>query len=227
MIYLFSGTPGGGKSLDMARCIINDIKFNRPVICNFPINLYGKLQKKSHLFNYWSNDVLEPKKLVEYSKEYFKTHKFSEGGICLYIDEAQLLFNAREWNIKGRSDWNAFFTNHRHFGYDIVLVAQFDRMIDRQIRSLIEIEVVHRKVNNMGWKGAFVRTVLMAPTLFIRISFYYPLRDRLSSTFYRYNKKWGKIYDSYSNIFVDDTTTVSATTEGSQGSGSTDVDLSA
>lgn len=204
MIYLFSGTPGSGKSLDMARCILEDLKVNKPVICNFPINLYGKLQKKSDLFHFWSNDYLDPKKLVEFSASYFKDHKFKEGAICLYIDESQLLFNCRCWNQKGRADWNAFFTNHRHFGFDVVLVAQFDRMIDRQIRSLIEIEVIHRKVNNMGWKGFFVRTVLMAPTLFVRISIYYPLKERLSSTFYRYDSKYSKIYDSYSNIFLSD-----------------------
>lgn len=203
MIYLFSGTPGGGKSLDMARCIINDLKASRPVICNFPITIPNKLKNKADLFYYWDNDVLCPQKLVEFSKEYFSTHKFKEGAICLYIDEAQLIFNARQWNMKGRSEWNAFFTNHRHFGFDIVLTAQFDRMIDRQIRSLIEIEVVHRKVNNMGWKGAFARLVLFAPTLFVRISFYYPLKERLSSTFYRYNSSYGKIYDSFSDIFID------------------------
>ena len=37
MIYFFSGTPGSGKSLDMARCVLNDMRFNRPVITNFDV----------------------------------------------------------------------------------------------------------------------------------------------------------------------------------------------
>lgn len=204
MIYLFSGTPGSGKSLDMARCILNDLRFNRPVICNFPINIPRILKKRDKLFHYWNNDSLVPSRLVLFSNDYFKTHRFSEGAICLYIDECQLLFNARTWNIKGRSDWNAFFTNHRHFGFDIILVAQFDRMIDRQIRSLIETEVIHRKLNNMGLQGAFFRFLFMAPTLFIKVSVYYPLHEKTSTKFFRYNKKFAKIYDSYSSVFIQD-----------------------
>lgn len=202
MIYLFSGTPGSGKSLDMARCILNDLRFNRPVICNFPIQVPWNLKRKKDLFNYWDNDFLCPSNLVKFSNNHWKNRRFKEGGICLYIDECQLLFNARTWNIKGRSDWNAFFTNHRHFGYDIILVAQFDRMIDRQIRSLIEEEVIHRKLNNMGLMGLFFRVIFLAPTLFIKISMYYPLHEKLRSSFFRYNKKYAKIYDSYSSVFI-------------------------
>lgn len=202
MIYLFSGTPGSGKSLDMARCILNDLRFNRPVICNFPINVPKRLKRKEKLFNYWNNEKLTPSALVRFSELYFKGHPFHEGAICLYIDECQLLFNARTWNIKGRSDWNAFFTNHRHFGYDIILVAQFDRMIDRQIRSLIEEEVIHRKLNNMGLMGLFFRIIFLSPTLFIKISMYYPLHEKLRTSFFRYNSSYAKIYDSYSSVFI-------------------------
>lgn len=205
MIYLFTGTPGSGKSLDMARCILNDVKFNRPVICNFPINLPKRLKRKEKLFNYWNNDELTPARLVTFSNDYFKNHHFHEGSVCLYIDECQLLFNARTWNAKGRSDWNAFFTNHRHFGFDIVLVCQFDRMIDRQIRSLVETEVIHRKLNQIGLKGLFFRILFMAPTLFIKVSMYYPLRERTNVKFYRYSPKYASIYDSYTSVFITDT----------------------
>lgn len=202
MIYLYCGTPGSGKSLDMARSILNDLRFNKPVICNFPI---VAPKRKEKLFNFWANENLSPSRLVVFSDEYFKSHIFHEGAITLYIDECQLLFNARTWNIKGRSDWNAFFTNHRHFGYDIVLVAQFDGMIDKQIRSLIEVKVIHRKLNNMGLKGLFFRVLMLSPTLFIKIHYYYPTNDKLSSGFFRYHRKYSKIYDSYSSVFIKDT----------------------
>lgn len=38
MIYLFTGTPGSGKSLDVARVIKNKLRAKQPVICNFPVN---------------------------------------------------------------------------------------------------------------------------------------------------------------------------------------------
>lgn len=202
MIYFFSGTPGSGKSLDMARCILNDLRFGRPVISNFDIALPKRYRKKADLLHCFDNDGITVEYLINFSREWFSGHPFREGGISVYIDECQLIFNARTWNVKGRSDWNKFFTNHRHLGYDIILAAQFDRMIDRQIRSLFEYEVIHRKVNSMGLKGFFFRVLFLSPTLFLRLTFYYPLKEKLHVEFYRYNKRWAKIYDSYSTGFV-------------------------
>lgn len=200
MIYFYSGTPGSGKSLDMARCILNDLKFNRPVICNFQVFPPKRLENKQL---YCMEDTsITPLFLYRFSEEYFKDHHFKEGAISLYLDECQILFNARAWNEKGRASWLKFFTNHRHFGYDIVLSAQFDRMIDRQIRALFEYEVIHRKVNNMGLKGMFFRVLFASPTLFIKIKYYYPLHEKLGVEFFRYNKKYASIYDSYSKGFV-------------------------
>lgn len=201
MIYFFSGTPGSGKSLDMARCILNDLRFNRPVICNFDFYPPKKYANKEYLVV--ENTDLTPKMLTKYSAEYFKNHKFKEGAICLYIDECQLLFNARTWNVRGRSDWNKFFTNHRHLGYDIVMAAQFDRMIDRQIRSLFEVEVIHRKVNSMGLKGLFFRILFCCPTLFLKIHYYYPIREKLRVEFFRYSRKYASLYNSYDLSFVN------------------------
>lgn len=202
MIYFFSGTPGSGKSLDMARCILNDLRFNRPVICNFEVNLPKRFQKKKHLLYCMENEDISVDFLRDFASKYYAEHHFHEGAITLYLDECQLLFNARTWNMKGRSDWNKFFTNHRHLGYNIILAAQFDRMIDRQIRSLFEYEVIHRKVNSMGWKGLFFRVLFLSPTLFLRLTYYYPLKEKLHVEFYRYNRRWASIYDSYSTDFV-------------------------
>ena len=201
MIYFFSGTPGSGKSLDMARCILNDVRFHRPVICNFDVRLPKRYDSKYLLC--LDNSDLDVNFLKKFSYEYFQKHHFKEGAICLYIDECQLLFNARTWNVKGRDEWNKFFTNHRHLGFDIVLCAQFDRMIDRQIRSLFEVEVIHRKLNNMGWMGLFFRILFMSPTLFIKNTYYYPLHEKLHTEFFRYHRKYAKIYDSYSTTFID------------------------
>ena len=186
MIYFFSGTPGSGKSLDMARCVLNDMRFNRPVITNFDVYPSKRYRNKTLIIK--DNTTLTPEFLINFSRDYFSNHHFKEGQIVLYIDECQLLFNARTWNVKGRDQWNKFFTNHRHFGYDIIMCAQFDRMIDRQIRSLFEIEVIHRKCNSMGLKGAFFRILFLSPTLFIKIHYYYPLHEKLRVQFFRYNK---------------------------------------
>ena len=151
MIYLYSGTPGSGKSLHVARVIYFALMRNKPVICNFEINT--SYVKHPEQFHHIDNTELNPVKLMQYSQDYFGMKKVKEGELLLVIDECQMMFNARQWDKKGREDWNKFFQLHRHFGYDIILVAQFDRMIDRQIRSLIEYEQIHRKVSNFGAKG--------------------------------------------------------------------------
>ena len=127
MIYLYSGTPGAGKSLHQASDIYWWLHNGKPCICNFDINLEAIKCKPQKLgeFYYIDNQMLRPELLIKYSKIYFKNHKFKEGAIRLYIDECQLLFNAREWNTAGRKEWLSFFTQHRKYGYDIFLVAQF------------------------------------------------------------------------------------------------------
>lgn len=202
MIYFFSGTPGSGKSLDMARCILNDLRFRRPVIANF--NFYVPKKFLNRDICILDNSELNPEFLMCYSNNYFKNHKFKEGAICLYIDECQLLFNARTWNVKGRDSWNKFFTNHRHYGYDIVLAAQFDRMIDRQIRSIFEVEVIHRKLNSMGLQGLFFRFLFLSPTLFLKIHYYYPIHEKLRVEFFRYSKSYARLYNSYDKSFSAD-----------------------
>ena len=145
MIKLFSGTPGSGKSLHTAEKIYYALRAGRPVICNFDINrefVKGRRGRKCD-FTYIANDQLSVEFLLSLSTSYFSNHRMREDWILLVLDEAQLLFNAREWGQNGRKEWLSFFSQHRKYGYEIILVAQFDRMLDRQIRSLIEYEFIH------------------------------------------------------------------------------------
>lgn len=201
MIYLYSGTPGSGKSLHAADRIIWSLKLKRPVICNFDINknLFKKGQYDKY-FTYLENSELTPKKLIEYARNYWQDRPIKEDHILLIIDEAQLMFNAREWTKKGREDWISFFTQHRKYGYTIILVAQFDRMLDRQIRSLLEYEYVHRKLKNFGWKGMFLSALLLSPHLFVCVKVWYPMKEKTGSEFFRYRRRLSKLYDTYATF---------------------------
>lgn len=201
MISLYSGTNGSGKSLHMAVDIYGRVRYGHMTVANFPVNLDNIKKGKKNKFLFLENKYLTPKKLVEISREYFSKHKYKEGAIRLYVDEAQLLFNARDWNIKGRNNWLKFFSQHRKFGYDIVLVAQFDRMIDRQIRSLIEYETIHRKVSNFGKFGK-IFSLASGGGLFIGVKMWYPLRKKVDTDYIKYRKKYASIYDT--NHFFDD-----------------------
>ena len=207
MIVLYSGTPGSGKSLDCARTIYNWLWLGKTVLCNFPVNVDNiKIRGKKDI-RYIPNSELDPDSLVAISREHFEGRRMKEDSILLIIDEAQLLFNARDWTVKGRERWTWFFTMHRHFGYFILLCAQFDRMLDRQVRSLIEYEYIHRKVSNIGWRGFFLSLVMMAPgSLFVKVKVWYPMKERVGSEFYRCQKKYYSLYDTFALLDTPDKT---------------------
>lgn len=126
-----------------------------------------------------------------------------EAAITVVIDECQMMFNARDWNKPDRAAWNKFFQVHRHFGFDIVLITQFDSMLDKQVRALVEYEVIHRKVSNYGFKGRLIQLVMLAPVLFVRVKVWYPMKQKVSSEFFRANKKLFNLYDTYALSFLD------------------------
>lgn len=215
MISLYSGTPGSGKSLHAAERIFWGLRRGRPVICNFPVAT-EKISKKHDSLPFFevSNDGLSPEWLIEFSRIYFLSSgkPVKEGSITLIIDECQLLFNAREWQKTGRSEWLSFFTQHRKYGYDIILVAQFDRMIDRQIRSLIEYEYVHRKVSNFG-AGGFFLNLFAGGKLFVAVKIWYPLNEKIGSEFFRARKKYYGLYNTF-NTFKDNPAAAAAQAPG-------------
>ncbi len=194
MIYLYSGTPGSGKSLHMAQDIFFKLRRKHSVIANFMIDeevvkqrLFGK--KDIGQFTFMDNEELSVSKLVEYARKNHVMGKESQTLLC--IDECHVLFNPREFQRKDRLNWIQFFTQHRKLGFNIILVTQNDRLLDRQIRGLIEYEIKHRKVNN------FKIGKLLPIKTFIAIENWYGVREKIGSSFFVYQKRLGKLYDSY------------------------------
>lgn len=199
MIYLYSGTPGSGKSLHTARVVLNDLRRGIPVIANFDINR-NYVRKGIENFTYIETFDLCPDWLIQFSKEHFHDRKIKEDSITLIIDEAQMLFNPREWNMKNRLDWLKFFQMHRHYGYSVILVSQSDMMLDKQIRSLIEYEEIHRKLKNYGFKGILLSIMLLSTNLFCVVKYWYPMKLKVSNEFFRLHKKYYNLYDTYNEF---------------------------
>lgn len=148
MIRLFSGTPGSGKTLHAVHIMDWYNRHGKPVISNFML-VPQLLKHPDEFFSLEQVPQKEwPDKLLEFSKLYFADRPVKEAQILLVLDEAQLIFNTRDWQFNRR--WIAFFTQHRKYGYDVIMIAQYDRMIERQIRALIEYESKHLKVSNLG-----------------------------------------------------------------------------
>jgi len=198
-IYLYSGTPGSGKSLHSAKDIISWFKKGQPVITNFDVDL-SPYPKANHVC---VDDLdLTPDYLAEFSRNFFgdrKVTKKDEDTILLVIDECQLMFNSREYQKKDRKIWIKFFTMHRKLGYRVILIAQMDKMLDKQIRGVIEYEYVHRKLSNFG-KAGKILTFITGGETFTAVQMWYPLKLKIGSSFFRAKKKYYSLYDSYATF---------------------------
>lgn len=199
MIFLYSGTPGSGKSLHAARTICDHLKWSGGlVITNFPVNKKSLGKCRGELI-VSDNETIDRTFLEFQSKRWYEKHKFKEGGIILVLDEAQMIFNSRDWNKTGRREWVEFFTIHRHLGIDVYLIAQFDRMLDRQVRCLLEYEYVHRKVSNFGWRGMLLSAFAFGK-LFCCVKLWYPMREQIGYEYFKCRKRYCKLYDTYQNF---------------------------
>ncbi len=189
---MYSGTPGSGKSLHLAKEIITNLKQGKIVIANFEISLSKRMKRYQNNFLYYDNSEMNVKLLYELSAKYKKGIR--EGQIVLIIDECAVMFNSRDYARKDRSEWILFLQQHRKLGYRVILVAQSDRMIDRQIRAFIEYDVRHKKANNFGAIGLFL--TLFGIKLFSAVTYWYGQRERCGAEFFRYKRAYGNLYDT-------------------------------
>lgn len=192
MIYLYTGTPGSGKSYHAAQVVDRALRRNMPVIANFEVNL----DEKKHKGEYIYIDTLDmtPDFFMSYAEEHFKPGRNEHQGIII-IDEAQIPFNSREGLNRNRMKWISFFSKHRHYFYDIILITQHDRMIDRQIRSLVETEYKHRKLTNFGAKGWLM--IVIFHKMFVAVQYWYPIQEKVGSEFFNLSKRVCKLYDTF------------------------------
>lgn len=195
MIWLYSGTPGSGKSYHAVHDILKKLKQKNcnTVISNFNLDFSNQRKKNimKERFLYVDNSDLTIPFLINYALE---NHKFGiEGQTLVVIDESQLIFNSRDWQSAhfSRMEWIKFFSQHRKYGYNFILIAQFDRMIDKQIRSLVEYEVAHMKINNY---------FPFLPTIFLCVERWYGQKMKVGSYILKYNKKVSHCYNSYSTF---------------------------
>lgn len=220
MIYFYTGRPGNGKSLHMAQEIDNALRHGKNVIANFEINehTYDKFKHKEKLgkfiyeenFN-WLNNAYKTKiprhfsyldGLYNFALQFHKRNargQIIEHQTLLCLDECQELFNTRTWNRSDRLEWASFFRQHRKYGYDVILVSQDDKVVDKQIRSILEYEVEHRCVNNYKALGAVVGAI-SGGKLFVAITRWYAKTgkdSKIKSSFFKGKKKYYEFYDSY------------------------------
>lgn len=208
MIYFYSGRPGSGKSLHCAKMIDQYHRRGRNVICNFEVNQdfwKKKKCKKNDMLNDYalvkevSNTELTVDFLMDFADKYHKRNsrgQIIEKQTLLIIDECQTMFNSRSWNQKGRSAWVIFFTQHRKFGYTVILVSQHKDLIDKQIRHIFQHDYEHRNVKNFKVFGWLLATLCGGNLFFIPVKSMDTGKKDHTEVMLA-SKKYYKLYDSY------------------------------
>lgn len=199
MIWLYSGTPGSGKSLHATKDILDRLAVNKKKPNSFVIANYNLTTKYSDKFFYMDNSDITPDFLIDFALSFHKIGK--ENQSLIVIDEAAMFFNCRESTAKDRKRWVQFFQQHRKLGYNIILICQFDRMLDRQVRGFIEYEIMHRKLNNAGGLG-FLLNILHIP-LFWTIERWCGAKMVTGKGFMMFSIRASKAYNTY-DLFYDD-----------------------
>lgn len=194
MITIYTGSVGSGKSYHAVEVGLDWVRRGKYVVANFPLKFRDTRREKRMAERWIYKDEITVDFLIRTSIEKGFYGKESQ---CLVIfDEAGIVFNSRDWQVERekRMKWIKFLSQSRKFGYDFIMVAQSDRMIDKQIRGLVEYEVRHHKANNskfLWWLSIFRVTV------FLCVYKWYQTRIRGNLRFVRYKPSVAKRYDTF------------------------------
>lgn len=199
MMLIYDGTPGTGKSLHVIDDIRDYLRRGCNVIANFDFR--SDLMRKScrgEFLKKENRDLQFP----DWVKEYGLSHNLDKNGsvkmgqTLLVIDEAQNVFDARQWNCSGRKEWNEFFAVHRHYGFDIILITQNIKSLDKRIQANAEFEVLHRNMKHYKNLG-FVLSLFFGGHLFVWVKRYLSTKDKVASKWFIGSKRKFRYYDSF------------------------------
>lgn len=196
-VMVYTGTPGSGKSYEAMLNTIRNLKRNKFVITNFAITFTEKEKEKGldKKYIYLPNEKITVEYLINFALENDMLKNKAEHQCIVIIDEAGGRFNCRKSSDREHKnemrEWVDFFSQHMKLGYDFILVAQNDRMIDRQIRGVIETEYKFRQINRFGMLA------LLPFKVFAKVEYWYTVRERVSCRFIRFKKSNIFRYDRF------------------------------
>lgn len=174
-VYIVTGKLGAGKTLLLIIRILAYLKARRRVAVNVDVKM-EKLCKPGNKYSRLVRlpDLPSAEDLIGLGVgcDVYDEEKF--GGI--FLDEAGVWLNSRDWNSGGRTDLLKFFLFLRKRRWDLWLCVQHVNVIDKQVRESIAEHVVYinrwdklkiplifrlplQMLSFGRWKGAFLRCI--------------------------------------------------------------------
>ncbi len=150
MIIMHDGVPGSGKTYDTVRKIIYALKVGRTVYTNIdglddPLCL-EHLSSQAGL----TRDQLNQQLIFMTNDQVLCFWTFAEKGSLIVIDEVQKYFNSKNWSSQDNKDFSAWADEHRHDGFDLIMMTPNLKKVDSGVRSTMQIRYRYRKVNFFG-----------------------------------------------------------------------------
>lgn len=201
MISVYTGFPGSGKSLHAVSVIYAHVKGKGTVISN--IDLSGFQDNPYYLYRdfRWFKNVENVKNIAsEHTHDKIKT--------LFVIDEAQVIFDSRSWNEPGRMDWNVFFSMHRHYKCDFILITQSYQNLDKRIRANVEFQNQHVNIKNAS-RLSHMFLQFLPDFMFLSNRFYANTKERIGSSWIFCRKKYTRLYNTYDRVGLSDGASVS------------------
>jgi zona occludens toxin len=196
-VSLYEGPVGSGKSYHAFAEGLMHIAMRRPryVYTNIPL-VKNKDPKKAKMEQerwFFDSGEITPEKLIRFAVEKKLPPRLGgfEGKCKLIIDESPTYFEAREWTKKDRKSWLRFLAHSRKLGFDVILVAQDQVQVDKQIRKSVEYFVRHYNINRYWWFS------WLPIKIFWAVHFWAKTNTKGTVQTILFRKKLAKRYDSW------------------------------
>lgn len=163
-ISLVTGPLGSGKSFYGVRKAVDGVESGKVVVTNFRMTpdwtdkvanrhvvrwlIPGRRRK---LKDRWRRSTMVVSDIDTLCR--IRLEGEGEGRGVAIIDEAHRFMNARTWKDEDRLQIIEWFTLSRKLGWDVYLICQDEKNIDRQVRDLFEYHIKLRNLKKMKFLG--------------------------------------------------------------------------
>ncbi|TMP53176.1 zonular occludens toxin domain-containing protein [Pseudoalteromonas sp. S1612] len=166
MINGIQGKPGGGKSYEavVTHIIPTVTKDKRKVVTNLPLNV----DKFCDVYGEYCRDLIEivdgefhnyggerPFSKKDHYLQYENWQNEQGQKVYFFIDECHLAMPS----TGTEKELTEFFSMHRHYGFDIMLITQNFRKVNRDIRDMIQMSYRCIKKSHMGQDDKYILKV--------------------------------------------------------------------
>lgn len=166
MINGIQGKPGGGKSYE---AVVNHIiptvtTDRRKVVTNLPLNV----DHFCEVFGEYCRDLIEivdgefhnyggerPFSKKDHFLQYEDWQNEQGQKVYFFIDECHLAMPS----TGTEKELTEFFSMHRHYGFDIMLITQNFRKVNRDIKDMVQVSYRCIKKTHMGQHDKYILKV--------------------------------------------------------------------